>query len=260
MIRLRAASILVVVGLIASACSDGDQDTPRRAEPAASPSPTPSTLVEDLSRWAPPRFEEGALTVRSTRRSIAVYARPDSSSEPQQEIKTKNPLGQSVRMIVLRAQRDAERTGWFKVLLPQRPNGSTGWVRADPMKVELIEDRIEVDMSEFELLHYRRDRLLGTYVVGTGTQENPTPKGLFYVWASVPQADPAGPYGAYALGLSGFSPNLSDWPGGGRAAIHGTADPDDKGIRVSHGCVRVFNQDMRKLRTVPLGTPVVIRA
>jgi hypothetical protein len=251
--------MVVVVGLIASACAE-DRDPAPRAAPAATPSPSPSPSVEDLSRWAPPRFEEGALTVHSRRKSIAVYARPDSSSAPGKRIGAKNPLGQTLRMVVLHAKRDAGGNGWFKVLLPQRPNGSTGWVRSGPMKVVLIEDRIEIDMSEFEMSHYRSDRLLGTYEIGTGTPENPTPKGVFYVWASVPQPDPAGPYGAYALGLSGFAPNLSDWPGGGRAAIHGTTDPNDRGERVSHGCVRVFNPDMRKLRTVPLGTPVVIRA
>jgi hypothetical protein len=251
--------MVVMLGLLAPACSE-DRGTPSRADAEASPSPSSAEMVEDLSRWAPPRFEEGALTVQSRGRSIEVYARPGSSAAPAKEIRARNPLGQSLRLVVLRAQRDAEGTGWFQVLLPERPNGSTGWVRSAPMKIVLIEDRIEIDMSEFEMSHYRRDRLLGTYEVGTGTQENPTPRGLFYVWASVPQPDPAGPYGAYALGLSGFAPNLSDWPGGGRAAIHGTTDPGDKGERVSHGCVRVFNPDMRKLKTVPLGTPVVIRA
>jgi lipoprotein-anchoring transpeptidase ErfK/SrfK len=42
-------------------------------------------------------------------------------------------------------------------------------------------------------------------------------------------------------------------------AIHGTANPGDRGQMVSHGCVRVFNDDMVDLRRVPLGTPVVIK-
>jgi lipoprotein-anchoring transpeptidase ErfK/SrfK len=43
-------------------------------------------------------------------------------------------------------------------------------------------------------------------------------------------------------------------------AIHGTADPGDRGAAVSHGCVRVSNADLEALREIPLGTPVVIRA
>jgi lipoprotein-anchoring transpeptidase ErfK/SrfK len=78
------------------------------------------------------------------------------------------------------------------------------------------------------------------------------------VWAHVPQASPTGPYGAYALGLSGFSDVLTDWPGGGRFAIHGTPYRANTGLKVSHGCIRVFNPDVTTLRDIPLGTPVVI--
>jgi lipoprotein-anchoring transpeptidase ErfK/SrfK len=63
----------------------------------------------------------------------------------------------------------------------------------------------------------------------------------------------------FALGLSGFSNVLTDWPGGGRMAIHGTPYASNKGQMVSHGCIRVYNPDMRKLRRVPLGTPVIIK-
>ncbi len=43
-------------------------------------------------------------------------------------------------------------------------------------------------------------------------------------------------------------------------AVHGTANPGDRGNQVSHGCVRVYNPDMLDLRHLPLGTPVVIRS
>jgi lipoprotein-anchoring transpeptidase ErfK/SrfK len=74
----------------------------------------------------------------------------------------------------------------------------------------------------------------------------------------VPTGEPHGPYGVYALGLSGFSDVITDWIGGGRLAIHGTDDPADRGHDVSHGCVRVYNPQMRSLTDVPLGTPVWI--
>jgi lipoprotein-anchoring transpeptidase ErfK/SrfK len=78
------------------------------------------------------------------------------------------------------------------------------------------------------------------------------------VWVKIRYASPYQPYGIAALGLSGFSPVLSEWPGGGRMAIHGTSNPSDRGHAVSHGCVRVFNDDLRSLLDVPLGTPVLI--
>ena len=42
--------------------------------------------------------------------------------------------------------------------------------------------------------------------------------------------------------------------------VAGTSNPGDRGRSVSHGCVRVYNDDLKKLLDVPLGTPVEIRA
>ena len=56
-------------------------------------------------------------------------------------------------------------------------------------------------------------------------------------------------------------PNLpAGWTGGNRIAIHGTLSASDFGRAVSAGCVHASDSDLRYLmRTVPLGTPVVIR-
>jgi lipoprotein-anchoring transpeptidase ErfK/SrfK len=46
---------------------------------------------------------------------------------------------------------------------------------------------------------------------------------------------------------------------GGEYAIHGTNDPASIGRFVSHGCIRMYNQDIRALYSmVSVGTPVVI--
>ncbi|MEO7387487.1 MAG: L,D-transpeptidase family protein [Gammaproteobacteria bacterium] len=65
--------------------------------------------------------------------------------------------------------------------------------------------------------------------------------------ARVP-AGPDNPLGAYALRL-GFPGYL----------IHGTNKPSGIGMRVSHGCVQLFPEDIESLfNQVPLGTPVRI--
>ncbi|HZD17836.1 MAG TPA: L,D-transpeptidase, partial [Actinomycetota bacterium] len=107
---------------------------------------------------------------------------------------------------------------------------------------------------------YRDGELVRRLRVGIGAGATPTATGTFAVWVRVDYANPAGPYGESALGLTGFSPVLRDWPGGGRMAIHGTDDPSDRRRSVSHGCIRVYNPELRLLRDVPLGTPVTIRA
>ena len=95
--------------------------------------------------------------------------------------------------------------------------------------------------------------------VAVGKASTPTTPGRFFVWARVGYADTSGPYGNFALGLSGFSRVITDWPGGGRMAIHGTADQSLAGEDVSNGCIRVFNPLMSKLIDVPMGTTVIIR-
>ena len=126
------------------------------------------------------------------------------------------------------------------------------------MIVHKVRQRIVVDLSERTLRYYRDGKLADRFDVGIGRPETPTAQGTFYVWAQVPQASPTGPYAVFALGLSGFSQVIKDWPGGGRMAIHGTSNPGDRGHMVSHGCVRVFNDDMVGLKHVPMGTPVII--
>jgi lipoprotein-anchoring transpeptidase ErfK/SrfK len=73
--------------------------------------------------------------------------------------------------------------------------------------------------------------------------------------------NPDGPYGPGALGISSFSPVLTGWTRGGPVAIHGTDSARTVGGAVSNGCVRVRNEQMRRLlRIVPAGTPVEIVA
>jgi lipoprotein-anchoring transpeptidase ErfK/SrfK len=65
----------------------------------------------------------------------------------------------------------------------------------------------------------------------------------------VPGGSPSNPMGAAAMTLSG----------GGEYAIHGTNNPGSVGGFVSHGCIRMYNQDVMDLYgRVSYGTPVVV--
>ena len=109
------------------------------------------------------------------------------------------------------------------------------------------------------MTRYHEGRPIAHYRVAIGTPSTPTTPGRFFVWARVGYADVQGPYGNFAVGLSGFSRVITDWPGGGRMAIHGTSDPSVAGQDVSNGCIRVFNALMAKLIDVPMGAAVIIR-
>jgi lipoprotein-anchoring transpeptidase ErfK/SrfK len=52
---------------------------------------------------------------------------------------------------------------------------------------------------------------------------------------------------------------LRNWELGGIIGLHGTNDPSSIGRNSSHGCIRMLNEDILRLRKIlPLGTPIVI--
>lgn len=208
-------------------------------------------------REASSRTAPASTGVRSKTDHFTVFSRPRASAD-RRRITASNPIDQRLVMLV-RGRREVSGNRWYEVLLPGRPNGSSGWVRAAAVNLVTLQQRIRIDLSKHSLVHLKGGEQVGRYSVAIGAPGTPTPRGTFYIWARVPQPSAQGAYGVYALGLSGFSV-LSDWPGGGRAAIHGTADPTDAGTDVSHGCIRVPNSDMKELMRVPMGTPVTINA
>lgn len=273
--RIASAAVLAVA-LALGAC--GGAPTPSR--PRVQPLPVPPA---DAS-WPPevvrlpevlrPVFRLARVTVENAGsaaerfRDVAVVSRGAvldvwrrrGSARPYLQIDARNPIDQRLRMLVLRSRLGADGVEWFRILLPIRPNEASGWVRAEDVRLVSLRERVVVDLSERRLTLLRKGRVIQTLSVGIGRPETPTATGRFYVWARVPQFEAAGEYGVYALGISGFSEVLTDWPGGGRMAIHGTPDPGDRGEMVSHGCVRVFNAEMLGLKHLAMGTPVLIRA
>jgi lipoprotein-anchoring transpeptidase ErfK/SrfK len=152
------------------------------------------------------------------------------------------------------------RARWLRVELPLRPNGVTGWVRAADVQRTRVRTRIVVDLSARRLRLYRGARLLVATAVAVGSQATPTPPGRFYVNQRLVAADPGGPYGPAALGVSAFSPVLTGWAQGGPIGIHGTNEPWSIGHAVSNGCIRLPNTVLRRVFALtPAGTPVVIR-
>ena len=95
--------------------------------------------------------------------------------------------------------------------------------------------------------------------IGIGARRTPTPAGEFIVRNRLTGfGDPV--YGALAFGTTARSATLTDWPGGGFIGIHGTNQPELLPGRVSHGCIRLRDRDIRRLdRRMPVGTPVTIR-
>lgn len=148
---------------------------------------------------------------------------------------------------------------WHEVMLPIRPNGTTGWIRANTLRYGRSDYRIEVDLQRFRLRLFDRCDEVASYRIGVGTSDTPTPRGDFFLNSLLKPPTPGTVYGALAFGLSAYSDVIRDWEGGGIVGLHGTNDPSSLGSQVSHGCIRMDNAAIRFLaRRVPLGTLVEI--
>ena len=159
----------------------------------------------------------------------------------------------------VRTDRDCQPR-WYRVKLPLRPNGIAGWVRARDVVLKTVRSRIVIDLSERRLTLFRDGRPAIVTATAIGSSGTPTPTGRFYVNQRFVPQSPYGVFGARVLGISAFSPTLRGWPQGGPIAIHGTNNPESIGFAVSHGCVRIRNEDVLKVfRLAPAGTPVRIR-
>lgn len=162
-------------------------------------------------------------------------------------------------VLALGVRHDAQgRPAWYRISLPGRPNGRTGWVPARSLDLSAVSKEIVIDRSDrtLELRDGGRVQLRTRVAVGAPGME--TPLGRFYVMAKFRPTAPI--LGAYAFETSAYS-KLSEWPGGGIVGIHGTDAPWLLGQAVSHGCVRVANEAILRLKQlVPVGTPIRIVA
>jgi lipoprotein-anchoring transpeptidase ErfK/SrfK len=152
----------------------------------------------------------------------------------------------------------ADGKTWFKINVPMRPNGTTGWIPAGSVSLKPTKNRIVVNRGLRFIEVYRGERRLLHAKVAVGAPGRETPLGDFYVTARFVPDDSF--LGVFALETSAYS-RLTEWPGGGVVGIHGTSKPWLLGQAVSHGCVRVSNATALALkRLAPVGTPISIVA
>jgi hypothetical protein len=193
-------------------------------------------------------------------RGVAALARPSEDARVVGRLKARTPEG--VPHVVYLASGLIDNSGryWLRVPLPVLPNGTMGWIPRDAVGAfSAVDTHLVIDRARFRATLYKRGRRIFQSIVGVGEPRWPTPPGRFYVRERLTGfTDPI--YGHLAFGTNGRSTVLTDWPGGGFVGIHGTNQPQILPGRVSHGCVRLRNQAIRRLdRLMRVGTPVTIR-
>jgi L,D-transpeptidase ErfK/SrfK len=140
---------------------------------------------------------------------------------------------------------------------------------------------VVISLDEHRLYLMEREQVIWSAVVGTGTGTRlegagqkwdfSTPRGMFRVqfkekdpiwrvpdWAFVERGEPIPPIDSprrlepFMLGTTAIYLEED-------IAVHGTNNPELLGQAVSHGCIRMTNEAVRRLyHEVEIGTPVII--
>ena len=107
---------------------------------------------------------------------------------------------------------------------------------------------ITIGLDTRKLVLREDNNIIKTYNVAVGKPSTPTPIGNWKIIQKT--VNPGGAFGARWMRIN------VPWGGYG---IHGTDEPDSIGNAVSHGCVRLLNENVIELYDiVPLGTAVDI--
>ncbi len=194
---------------------------------------------------------------------VGVYKQPGGAAAEKTIAPWIASTGNPVVLDVVERVVDQTGAGWLRVLLPTRPNGSTGWIREANTVVSVDPTRVIISLKRHTLSVYRKGHLIKRLGVALGAPATPTPKGRFAIYQKVrePYISPLGPW---ALHLTAHSNVLFEFAGGpGRVAIHGARGAlwAEAGTNPSHGCIRVPDPGITKIAPlVRPGTPVDIVA
>lgn len=126
------------------------------------------------------------------------------------------------------------------------------------------EVRLRLSLSDRKVYVYRGDTLEASYPVAIGRPGWETPTGEFEVFSQVVDPGWTNPITEEVVAPGPNNPLGDRWiafwtDGLNSIGFHGTPDRDSVGQAASHGCIRMYNEDVRELyEMVALGTTVVV--
>jgi len=201
------------------------------------------------------------LAVLST--AHGVRQEPEAGAPQTGLLPARGPItGEPTTVPVIGALTGSDGVRWLRVMLPGRPNSSTGWIAAQGTRKLVTDWHIVVDLAGRRVSAYSKGHLLRSFQAVVGKPSTPTPTGEFFVEETLqmPAGEAGGPF---ALALSARSNVLQEFEGGpGQIAIHGLDNLGGTlGAAESHGCIRLATASIEWLATrIGPGTPVTIQA
>ena len=258
---LCAIALAIALALALAGCGGGGGATLGK-DPVAS----------TTGKTATPGYISYIATAKSTISQVPVFDTPDTPT-PSRELENpwlvdpEIPTSTVTQVFLVKQQ----SPGWVEVLLPVRPNGSTGWVKSTDVTVTPNPFAIKIELGAHKITVTNADKIIYSGKVAVGATDpplpdvgkpTPTPTGEYYLRVLLQAPDPTTVYGPFAYGLSSHSDSLDEFAGGdAEIGIHGNNDASVLGTNATHGCVRMDNAAITMLsKQLPLGTPVNIVA
>ena len=165
---LRAALGAAMLVLVVAGCSGGAESTAADGGGSAT-DPNLSTVAQAAGP------------------EVAVFAEPGGTGTPIHVLANPTAVGGPLVFLV-----DETRGDWLEVLLPVRPNGSTGWIKASDVTLSSHTFHIDVSLSTLKVTVFDGDEVILEEPVGIGTADTPTPGGRYYTKELLQPPDPNG--------------------------------------------------------------------
>ena len=228
------------------------------AEHEAAPLPAPSRPAFVIPKPESLAGEGAASRWATVARPVSVREAADPGAAVIASLSRRTPERTTNVVLVEGSAVDDEGRLWIAVRVPALPRNVTGWVPRSALGANsFVRTRLVVDLERLSATLLHDGRRVFDANIGVGTPAFPTPAGEFYIRSKLRSLSPF--YGPLAFGTSARSAVLTDWPDGGFIGVHGTDRPELLPGRVSHGCIRMRNEDILELgRLMPVGTPVTI--
>ena len=249
---LLAATLAVLLAAVAVVATRDDEEP---VVAATTTTTVPPTTTSSTTTTAPPTEVPPPRTWRHRRARCPSTASPEGA-----EIGTVGFwYGYPMTMPIVQEEQDGE---WLRIMMPERPNGLTAWVKADTVTRSTSPWRMVLELSETRVHVYKDGFEVWSAPVGIGRDHTRTPTGSYFV-AVIEKPGPAG-YGPIVLNLNAHCEDIESWQGSGDAitAFHGPFGAEELirsgGGKVSNGCVRMLPEDQIKMDGIALGSPVDI--
>jgi lipoprotein-anchoring transpeptidase ErfK/SrfK len=186
-----------------------------------------------------------------------IYASPSVKAKVLHHTSISTPDSEALQTYRFISSKRVGSTTWEKIAVPARPNGQSGWVKRSWMASPIVSHTlVVVDQAAEKLTVYKSGKAVFAAPVGIGAPSTPTPTGHFWIAEAFPSNDPF--YGPWAFGTTDRAAD-TEFPDDSIVGIHGTNEPYLIPGDPSHGCVRMKNEDVLKLKTlVAIGSGVWI--